>query len=408
MGFLNLFSGKSPEEYEGKGDRFLELGEYGAAKLEYETALDKTQRGPGDGASEERLQGKIGKSREALARQHRESAERLAESGDTEGASELLCLALELTRDAELTRDIQQALDRAHGTLSGEQAPPSLPPAGDDDSANEEWQTDDTEYFTALCGALDDERQEAYSGYGEAFMEGYVALNRGEYGRAAGLLERALNENPAGTMIPLELATAYLNLERYEEALALAEDFIRDHPYSVHGYHTLCEVLWAQDRFDEAGERLLSCPDTIADSPPILRLKGEALNRSGRHKEAESLYREMLRSHGRDEQTIVSLAVTCEALGNREEALDLYSEIMRQCRACNTRTNPFVRRKYADISLERGEQSAQILEIYLSLIEEDPAEREHHFRMVERIYAAMGNDREARRYRQFAESMKAD
>ncbi len=408
MGFLKLFSGKGPEEYERKGDRFFELGEYGAAKLEYETALDKTRKGPGNAVLEERLREKMGKSREALARQHRENAERLTESGDSEGASDLLRLALELTQDAELASGIRQVLEKAQSAPPGEETPSSLPFPEDDDRGNEEWQIDHTEHFTALCGALDDERQEAYHGYGEAFMEGYVALNRGDYGRAAGLLEQALEENPADTMIPLELATAYLNLERYEEAITLAEDFIRDHPDSVHGYYTLCEVLWAEERFDKAWERLLSCPDTIAHSLPILRLKGEALNRSGRHEEADSLYREMLHIHGRDEQTVVSLALTCEALGKTEEALDLYGEIMRQCRACNARINPFVKRKYADISLERGDRSTQILEMYLSLIEEDPAERKHHFRMVEQIYAAEGNDREALRYRHFAESVNAD
>jgi len=61
MGFLKLFSGKGPEEYERKGDRFFELGEYGAAKLEYETALDKTRKGPGNAVLEERLREKMGK-----------------------------------------------------------------------------------------------------------------------------------------------------------------------------------------------------------------------------------------------------------------------------------------------------------------------------------------------------------
>ena len=40
-----------------------------------------------------------------------------------------------------------------------------------------------------------------------------------------------------------------------------------------------------------------------------------------------------------------------------------------------------------------------------SLIEEDPGGREHHFRKVGQIYAAMGNEREARRYRLFADKL---
>ncbi|MBW2561421.1 MAG: hypothetical protein JRE40_11280, partial [Deltaproteobacteria bacterium] len=163
--------------------------------------------------------------------------------------------------------------------------------------------------------------------------------------------------------------------------------------------------LWAIERFDEARERLLSCPEEIADLPPILHLKGESLGRSGRHREAASFYRDLLQSHGWDEQTALSLAATCEALDEKEEALDLYGEIMTQCSGCGARINPFVKQRYADISVERGDYSAQILGIYLSLIDEDPAGRENHFRKVEQIYTAMGNDREARRYRLFADDL---
>ena len=69
------------------------------------------------------------------------------------------------------------------------------------------------------------------------------------------------------------------------------------------------------------------------------------------------------------------------------------------------RINPFVKQKYADISMELGDHSSQILEIYLSLVDEDPAGRESHFRKVEQLYTAMGNEREARRYRAFADSL---
>jgi tetratricopeptide (TPR) repeat protein len=403
MGFLKLFAGKGPDEYERRGDRLFETGEYGAAKLEYETALDKAQKNSADAALEGRLREKIGKSREALALQHRENAERFRESGDYEGAAELLELALELTQDPEIAAGIEELLDRTRHAFPRDEMP--LPLVGDDEEADGEWREDENEYFTALCGALDDEMQEAYHGYGDAFRTGYVALNRGDYELAVSMLSQALEDTPPDSMVPLELATAYLNLERYEEALALAEQFLLDHPGSVHGYHTLCETLWATERFNDAWERLSSCPEIIADTLPILHLKGESLSRSGRHQEAESLYREMLRSHGRDERTVISLAATCEALGRMDEALDLYGEIMQQSRGRGARINPFVKRKYADISLERGDCSAQILGLYLSLIEEDPAGRENHFRKVEQIYAAMGNEREARRYRSFADRL---
>lgn len=230
-------------------------------------------------------------------------------------------------------------------------------------------------------------------------------MNRGDYDGAVAALSQALEENPPDSLIPPELATAYLNQERYEEALALIEQFLEGHPSSLHGYHTLCETLWAIERFDEARERVLSCPGEIADLPPILHLKGESLSRAGRHQEAEIFYRDLLESRGWDEHIAISLAATYEALGKKEEALGLYSEAMTQCHGCGARVNPFVKQKYADISMEQGDSSSQILEIYLSLIDEDPGRREVYFGKIEEIYTAMGNEREARRYRLFANGL---
>ena len=406
MGFLKLFSGKGPEEYEQKGDDFFKIGEYGAAKLEYETALDKIRkRQPEDTGIEERLQEKVRGSREALALQHKENAQLLRESGDHEGALELLTLALELTEDPELAAGIEQLLSMKQDRTSGKEKGTPLPHTEEDTGENQECHIDENEYFTALCGALTEETRGAYHGYGDAFKTGYVALNMGEYELAVTMLSQALEDNPPDSLIPPELATAYLNLERCEEALALIEQFLGDHPRSTQGYHTLCETLWAVERVDEARERLLSCPEEIADTPPILHLKGESLDRSGRHQEAESFYRDLLDSHGWDEHIAISLAATYESLGNKEKALDLYSEIMGKCLGCGARVNPFVKQKFADISMEQGDHSAQILEIYLSLIDEDPAGRENYFRKVEEIYTAMGNEREARRYRLFANDL---
>ena len=43
MGFLKIFSGKSPEEHEQKGDSLFKISAAGDAKLEYEAALHKLE-----------------------------------------------------------------------------------------------------------------------------------------------------------------------------------------------------------------------------------------------------------------------------------------------------------------------------------------------------------------------------
>ncbi|MBW2558081.1 MAG: tetratricopeptide repeat protein [Deltaproteobacteria bacterium] len=406
MGFLKIFSGKTPEEYEQKGDSFFEVMEYGAARLEYETALAKMNKSVSEDTDlENRLRGKMIRSSEALALRHKQNGELLRESGDHEGASELLHLALELTEDPELVAGLEQLLGKAQNNIAGDNMEVPRFQTPENKAKDREWHTQEGEYFTALCGALPDEVQDTYRGYGNTFITGYVALNRGEYELAVIKLSQALEENQPDSLIPLELATAYLNLKRYEDAFLLLEQFIKNHPDSIHGYQLLCETLWTMKKFDEVDNLLFSCPGEMLDSAPILHLRGESLYRSGRHQDAESFYLELLESHGWNEHTALSLAAAYEALEKKKEALDLYSEIMSQCRGCGARVDPFIKQKYADISTELGDHSAQILEIYLSLVDEDPAGRGNHFRKVEQIYTAMGNKREAKRYRVFADSL---
>ena len=51
-----------------------------------------------------------------------------------------------------------------------------------------------------------------------------------------------------------------------------------------------------------------------------------------------------------------------------------------------------------------GDHTVGILELYLSLIQEDPDNRKDYYRKISRIYASMGNKNEAGRFRAFAET----
>jgi len=88
MGLLKFFSGKDPEEYEKQGDAYFNIGEFGAAKLEYENAFNKLEKKrPDDIGDANRLQVKIVRSRESLARAHMEGGkERMAQEVPEERA----------------------------------------------------------------------------------------------------------------------------------------------------------------------------------------------------------------------------------------------------------------------------------------------------------------------------------
>ena len=410
MGIWTIFSGKGPEEYEQRGDALFETAEYGLAKIEYETALNKLEKqSPRNTGLKNRLQKKLLHSKEALALQHKQAGEELMGAEMYEDAEEILRLALELTENPELTIELEQRLREIRNYFAKERTE-DLPhfDVQTKDTQKPGYQEPEDEYFTVLCSSIPEEMLKAYHSYGDSFKAGYVALNQGDFELAAAKLSQAMKENPSPqNFIPLELATAYLNLEEYEEARVLLEGFIKEHPDSPQGYHLLCEVFWETKEFDQAQRLLLSCPQELVDSLPIQLLRGETLFLAERYQEAESLYLGYLQSSGWDENIARSLAKTYEALGEKDKARDLYGEIMGECRGCGVRIDPFIKQRYADLCFESGQYSADILKLYFSLVQEDPQNKAEYYRKVSQIYSAQGHEEEARRYQLLAEKLRA-
>ena len=91
MSFLNFFSGPSPEKLEENGDALFAAGHWGPAKLAYEGALGKRQKqSDRDIDARHRLAQKIREAVNALAREHRQTAQNLIEGGYDDEARALL------------------------------------------------------------------------------------------------------------------------------------------------------------------------------------------------------------------------------------------------------------------------------------------------------------------------------
>ena len=402
MGLLKIFFRTNPARHEQKGDAFFSNTNWGMAKIEYEKALSKLEKtSPVYDESEARIQDKLRQSKEALAHEHRKTGKDLMEQGYDEDARELFQLALELTQDPELISAIENhMLEMERRTVRVIQADASDLQANDRTGPYEQRD----EYLMALCGALPEEVRAAYLSYGESFKSGYVALNRGEFDLAADCLSRAMNENPSPeSFISLELATAYLNLERFDEARRLLVTFLQYHPDALPGFQILCEVFWEMRAFDQAEALLADCPDELKNSVAYYLLRGETLFQAGNYMDAASLYRDFIKEFGWNEPIAMGLARTYETLGDLENARDIYAKIMDQCRSCHTRIDPFVKRKLADISFDLGQYSTPVLEMYLSLAHEDPENTPFYYQRISRIYSSLGNDEEARRFQLFAQ-----
>jgi tetratricopeptide (TPR) repeat protein len=406
MGILKQLFGQSPEKYEQKGDEFFNNSLWGMAKIEYEKALDALEK-PSDGSNEveARLEEKLRKSKESLALEHKQTGEDLMEAEHFNESRELLELAMDLSRDRTLVSDIQKLLQKMN-SLTAEAIQVDMSKPGLSLQVNDEMSIPekDDEAFMALCGTLPEKVQRAYISYGDPFKSGYLALNRGDFVFAADELSRAMNENPApDSFIPLELATAYLNLGQLDEARRLLESFLQYQPDALPGYQVLCEVLWEMKAFDNAVDLLDSCPDELKDSVACFLLRGETLFQAEKYSEAITFYQGFLKNYGWNESVAKALARTFEVLGDFEEARKLYADILSQCSSCHTPIDPFIKRKFADLSFDSGQRSLSILEIYLSLAQEDSENSQFYYERVSRIYAALGNEEEARRFQAFAE-----
>jgi tetratricopeptide (TPR) repeat protein len=411
VSFLKLFSGKSPEEYEQQGDELFAADLWGKAKVEYERALDKLEKtAPQNESLRSRLQEKIRHTKASLAHSHKHNADDMLEAGFHQDARELYKLALELTEDTRLRTDLAQKIEQ----LDFQKNKEIELAFGDDDHDNGhageqksiESAGQGDEYFTALCGTLPPDVQKAYRSYGDNFKKGYMALNQGDFVSAADYLSRAMEENPTtDSYIPLELATAYLNLGKHSEARHLLETFLKAHPQTLPAYQLLCEIYWEAEAFEQAEALLDSVPEALTESVAVFILKGETLFHAGNYSGAKELYQHFFRTYSWNETVARALAKTHEALKEFANARSLYRKIMDQCRSCYAHIDPFVKQRYADLCFDSGMMSTDILDLYLSLAREIPANAPEYYEKVSRIYAAQGNHTEAGRFRTIAEKL---
>ena len=419
MGLLNLFKGKSPQELEASGDSRAQFGAWGQAKIEYEKALDKLDRASSKSPEDvRRLEEKVLNAKEKLALDHKKTAEEMLEAEYYEESLQYINLALELTADAQLTEELKTRSQELKKTINrgiqqefAEFKVFDDDPDGEDDVSPETPPAEkavalrhDDEYFRALIGSMPDEVQDEYLSYGDDFKAGYAALNQGEFEQAASYLSKAMADAPQpDSYIPLELASAYLNLDKFAEARKLLEQFLKHHPEALPAYQMLCELFWENQEYDAAESLLSSVPEELTESVAVYLLRGENLYQSQRFTEAKRHFQEFLKNFGWNESVARSLAKTHEALNEMANARNIYREIMDQCKSCHARIDPFIQQKYADLCFSAGLFTTEVLEIYLSLARQDPNKAAEFYTKISQIYASQGNEEEARRFELFAE-----
>jgi len=410
MGLLSFFSPPAPEVLEKKGDAFFNTSAAGPAKVEYEKALARHHKKKAeDPGFQKRIQKKISEASEALALKHKKKGEELVLANCPKEAKELFALALELTGSSGMKRELQDLMETASGSSPVSESPGEK--GGDADLVETEpafdgHVHDENEVFAILCHGMAEEERRAYQGYGQAFVTGFVQLNNGAFEAAAENLTRALEANGAQkSFIPLELAICYMNMGEYARAEALAREFLAAFPESLKGIRLLCDLLWQSGDHDAVDQLLLSCPGAISDLLFIHLLKGENLFRAGEFARAEALYLDLIQARGREQALLDALAKTCDAAGKSEQALELYRELVNTCFSCGVMPAMELRRDFAESSFRAGEHTAELLEIYFGLLEQDPDNSALYFSRIASVHGSLGNREEAEKFRVLAEKV---
>jgi tetratricopeptide (TPR) repeat protein len=270
-----------------------------------------------------------------------------------------------------------------------------------DESADLDF--DETEVFAALVNSLSPEEQEAYPLYGASFIRGFLTMNQGDFSGASTAFKKALEENSnEASYIHLELATCLVNLDDGAGAKDLAIKFLETFPTSLRGWQILGEALWSLELFDEALDRFAACPSSITKDPPMEILRGETLVLSNRINEARTLYQGLVNAGNRDEAVLRNLAMACERLGENNAANELYLDLINHCSSCGARPDDTLRLRFAETAMAIGQVSHNLLDIYLDLAVKDAENKAVYFKRVSEIYAALGNENQAKRFRDFS------
>ena len=113
MSLLKIFSSKTPEAHEQRGDELLAADLWGKAKVEYERALEKLEKTKSQNDHlKYRLRGKIHQAKASLAQNHKHNADEMMKAGFYDDARELYLLAQDLAEDEALKEDLAKRLEQ--------------------------------------------------------------------------------------------------------------------------------------------------------------------------------------------------------------------------------------------------------------------------------------------------------
>ena len=358
------------------GDRQYARGELGLARGEYAEALERFTDAD-DRAELDRIKTRLGEIHVVLARREIDEARRLIPVGSIEGAVRCLDAAIVLARghDDALKAEAERAIEELESAEAAADEPAEAPQHLEDPDSE----------FELLIQPFDDEREAAYRSLqerepgGDAFRDGYLVLNHGDWAQALEHFDRAVagSPDPISPWLAYERGRALVLAERFGDAvvdLRIAADAIDGAlvaPVLIH----LADAAIRVGDFEGAEaaiDRYAEQAESDADRASAVLLRVRWCLAQDRVSDGIELLRARL------EQTPGALGLW-RALGQvyedadrPVEAIDAYEQVM----SLHWRLNPdlhivecdaFSANRLANLLIDRGERLDRALQLITAL-----------------------------------------
>jgi tetratricopeptide (TPR) repeat protein len=286
--FKKLFS-SDPDGLEQKADALYADGDYGPAKLTYEKALAASPEG-----AQTVLAEKVRRCTDGIARQRIEEARAYLAQGSIELAEQELEGALEVAVDHALHDEAQGLLDGLEAKEAQEQA--TAP------------EMTDEERIALLMGQWGEAQADEYDSYGDALVDGLLAMHKEQFDDARAQLEALLDDASEPRYLWLEVGRARL----------LADD-------APAGKEALQSFLGAlQD--DEGGETKLAANLALA------RLADDA----GEFEEAMGYFEGAVHALPEDYRPYLAMGAFLRDKGHGDEALEVLQTSLELAKKAGT------------------------------------------------------------------------
>jgi len=325
VGWLGkLFGQRTAAEWVDKADSDWGAGDYGVAKLAYESAAAASDATPDQRS---RAEQRVIECRDRLATARIEEAEKLAADSDE--------MSHELAR-AEIKSALQIAASPS--VLQRARSLAERLEQGDARQHAQELADDEPDILTTISGTWEPEQAEEYEAYGEPLFAALIAVHQGRPQEALAALQRVMSEAKDPHYLCFEVARAQLMTGDTEAAAGMLRKFLASIGPDEGGETRLVAHMelaaMAKDRsdFDGAVQELENAIDALPEDPRPYVSLGVFLRTEGHAGEAIEVLEAAQQVIGEarpDWRIVQELGLAHLAAGNRARALELLEKVIQ-------------------------------------------------------------------------------